>query len=46
MKPDYRDGPKAREEFEKTMTALFQAPKKTGKSKPKPRKKKPDSAKG
>ncbi len=27
MKPQYRDGPKVREEFERTMTALFRAPK-------------------
>jgi len=45
MKPEYREGPKAKEEFEKTMTALFRAPKNIAKSKPKPKKKKLDSAK-
>jgi hypothetical protein len=27
MKPEYHEGPKALENFEKTMTALFRAPK-------------------
>jgi len=27
--PEYREGPEAKEKFEKTMTALFQAPKPT-----------------
>jgi hypothetical protein len=27
MKPEYHDGPEALERFEKTMTALFRAPK-------------------
>ena len=27
MKPQYTEGPKATEEFERTMTALFRAPK-------------------
>jgi hypothetical protein len=26
MKPEYQEGPKAKEEFERTMVALFQAP--------------------
>jgi hypothetical protein len=27
MKPEYRKGPKAREDFERTMTSLFRVPK-------------------
>ncbi len=27
MKPEYREGKEVREEFERTMTALFRAPK-------------------
>jgi hypothetical protein len=29
MKSEYNEGPKVREEFERTMTALFRAPKPT-----------------
>jgi hypothetical protein len=35
MTKDYREGPKARDEFERTMTTLFKAPKPKGKRKPK-----------
>jgi hypothetical protein len=41
MKPEYREGPKAREEFERTMSALFKVPK-TTKTKTKHKKKKSD----
>ena len=27
MKPEYREGPKAKEDFDRTMVALFRAPK-------------------
>ncbi len=37
MKPEYREGPEAKEKFERAMTALFQAPK----SLPKKQRKKP-----
>ena len=35
MKPEYREGPKVREEFERTMTALFRAPKPKDRKQPK-----------
>jgi len=35
MKPEYRKGPQVREEFERTMTALFRAPKPTQRQQPK-----------
>ncbi|HYM77333.1 MAG TPA: hypothetical protein VE377_15265 [Candidatus Dormibacteraeota bacterium] len=33
MKPEYKEGPQVREEFERTMTALFRAPKPTERKK-------------
>jgi hypothetical protein len=35
MKPEYREGPEVREEFERTMTTLFRAPKPIERKKPK-----------
>lgn len=35
MKPEYRKGPEVREEFERTMTALFRAPKPKDRKQPK-----------
>jgi hypothetical protein len=35
MKPEYREGREVREEFERTMTALFRAPKPTERKEPK-----------
>jgi hypothetical protein len=37
--PEYNEGPKARETFDKGMTKLFQAPKETAKEQPKPKRK-------
>jgi hypothetical protein len=33
--PEYREGPQIREEFERTMTVLFRAPKPTDRKQPK-----------
>jgi len=35
MKPEYKEGPQVREEFERTMTALFRAPKTKERKQPK-----------
>jgi hypothetical protein len=35
MKPEYAEGTKVREEFERTMTALFRAPKHVERKQPK-----------
>jgi|HubBroStandDraft_1064217.scaffolds.fasta_scaffold36035_2 hypothetical protein len=35
MKPEYREGTKVREEFERTMTAVFRAPKPKQRKQPK-----------
>jgi len=37
MKPEYRNGTEAREQFERTMTALFRTPKPAPKPKPQPK---------
>jgi hypothetical protein len=34
MKPEYREGVKVRQEFERTMTELFRAPKPTERKQP------------
>jgi hypothetical protein len=39
MKTEYQEGPKARDDFEKGMTALFRVPKAALKEKPKPERK-------
>jgi hypothetical protein len=36
---EYQEGPKAKEDFERTMTALFNAPKSTPKAPKKPKRK-------
>lgn len=40
MKSEYQHGKLAREQFERTMTALFRAPKPTSKKQPKPKREK------
>jgi len=35
MKPEYREGPEARENFERLATAVFKAPKADGRKNPK-----------
>jgi hypothetical protein len=36
MKPEYREGPEVREEFERTMEKVFRAPKPQERKQPKP----------
>lgn len=38
MKAEYKEGPEARENFERTMKALFQVPKKKAKAERQPKK--------
>jgi len=45
MKPEYTEGPKARQEFERTMIALFKVPK-TGAAKAEPKRKRKKTDKG
>jgi hypothetical protein len=45
MKAEYHEGPKARETFDKGMTKLFQAQKKTAKENPKPKRKRKKTSK-
>ncbi len=45
MKPEYHEGPKAREAFDKGMTKLFQASKESAKEKPKPKRKRKKASK-
>jgi hypothetical protein len=42
--PEYNEGPKAREDFERGMKALFQVPKKAVPTKKKARKRRPKNA--
>jgi hypothetical protein len=47
MKHEYHEGPKARENFDKGMTKLFQAPKEAAtETKPKPKRKRKTASKG
>lgn len=46
MAVEYREGPAAKEEFERTMTKLFQAKKPALKEKPKPESKQGETSKG
>lgn len=45
MKPEYHEGPKARENFDKGMAKLFQASKDGVKEKPKPKRKRKKASK-
>ncbi len=45
MKPEYHEGPKAREKFDKGMTKLFQVPKDAVKEKPKSKRKRKKASK-
>lgn len=46
MKPEYNEGPAARETFERTMTKLFQAKKPAPKEKPSIESKQGETSKG
>lgn len=45
MRHEYHEGPKARKNFDKGMTKLFQVPKESAKEKPKPKPKRKKSSK-
>lgn len=45
MKPEYHEGPKARDTFDKGMTKIFQVPKDAVKEKAKPKRKRKKAGK-